>query len=191
MMVGIWARMRSALRWLAPFHRVGLLVVEGEGGHRRAEDRHGVGVRGRLAQEIQDGGGEGPLATQVGREVVELGLGGKLAVAEQVHDLFERGVVGEVVDVVAAVDELALVPIDGGQSDSRAMTPSSPRALMGALSVVNSVTDSWSAISKNVCGESRSGMETAWPSRPKGPGRRQAGRCERRCRRAERRARVQ
>jgi hypothetical protein len=63
----------------------------------------------------------------VGREVVELLLSRKRAVPKQVHDLLEGGVLGQVVNVVAPIDELALVAVDGrefGFKGNHAFEPS-------------------------------------------------------------------
>ncbi len=52
---------------------------------------------------------------ELGVERVEFGLRGQFEVPEQVGDFLERRVVGEVVDVVADVDELAGGAVDVAQ----------------------------------------------------------------------------
>ena len=95
-------------------HDVGLVVVGGEHRERRPHGRHRVGVLGRVVTEVvQEVGVDRPGLAELAVELVELGLGRELALPEQVGHLLERGVLGQVADVVAAVDELALLAVDG------------------------------------------------------------------------------
>src|SRR5204862_5924171 len=59
--------------------------------------------------------GELAVVGEVGEEGVELLLRRQLAVERQEADLFVRGVLGEVADVIAAVDENAVLAVDRAQ----------------------------------------------------------------------------
>ena len=89
-------------------------VVAGQGGDRAGEDGHRVGVRGERADERLE------VVVQVGVPLDALDPGGELGrpreltVGEQVGDLEEGRVLGELVDRVAAVEQHALVAVDVG-----------------------------------------------------------------------------
>src|SRR5690606_30933536 len=68
-----------------------------------------------VAEVVDDGGVDGRGRAETVVEVVELGLRGELAEPQEVGHLLEGGVAREVVDLVAAVDELAGLPVDVGQ----------------------------------------------------------------------------
>ena len=75
----------------------------------------GCAVRGDLLERDFDGLGEAAEAAQALLVVGELGGGGELAVEEEVGDLFELAVGGEVEDVVAAVVEVVAVAAYGAE----------------------------------------------------------------------------
>ena len=64
-------------------------------------------------------GGSARPVGQAGGERVELLLVGQVAFPEQVHDLVEGGVGGQIFDRVAAVDQLALDAVDGADRRRR------------------------------------------------------------------------
>jgi isocitrate dehydrogenase (NAD+) len=94
-----------------------LLVVGVEGGrrrHRRPQGGHGAGPRGQGADQLDQERVKGALGPQGGDRLGQLGGGRQLQVVQQVDGLFEGGVLGQVGDVVAGVEELALAAVDVG-----------------------------------------------------------------------------
>ncbi len=94
------------------------LLVE-EIGHGSAEHRdagaqciHRWGLSRQGAQGGDDGVGQGAVRPELGIELVQLRLRRQPAVPEQVGNLLEGGFAGQLVDVVAAVDEASLVAVD-------------------------------------------------------------------------------
>ena len=94
---------------------VGRVVVEGRHrAHGAADDRHRVRVAPEAAEEV------GHLLVQHGvvgdpaDEVLELRRGRQLAVEQQVGDLEEVRLLGELLDRIAAVEQLALLAVDVG-----------------------------------------------------------------------------
>jgi hypothetical protein len=92
--------------------RVRVEVAEkGDGGaehvHRDggAAGEHGV----RASDVVEDGAGERALEGDLAFESRELVGRGLVAFEQEERDVFEGGVLGEVVDLVSAVDELALL----------------------------------------------------------------------------------
>ena len=88
-----------------------------------AEDLHGRGGGGHAAEEVDDLGIELAGVGELPGEGGELGGGGQLAVPEEIGGLFEGGVLGEFVDVDAAIGEDAGVAVDpadgrGGGDDA-------------------------------------------------------------------------
>ena len=92
------------------------LGVEGaEGGHADLEGAHGERLAGELGDERAVELGEGPLLDEKVVEISEFLAGRKLEVPEEKGGLLEGRVLGQVVDVVAGVDELALLAVDGAE----------------------------------------------------------------------------
>ena len=77
-----------------------------------AQHVHGQGVLGRLPQQADDGGVQLALARQVELQLLQLGAIGQPPKPQQVADFFEGRVVGQLVDVDAAIGEHALIAID-------------------------------------------------------------------------------
>ena len=93
-------------------------VVDAEQGDGGAEDLHGGGVGGDAAEEVDDLGVDLAGCGELCGELGELGCGGELAEPEEVGGLFEGGLLGELVDIDAAVGEDAGVSVD--PADGRA-----------------------------------------------------------------------
>ena len=94
---------------------VGLGVESAEGGDADLEGAHGLGRADEFGDEGAVEVGEGAFDDQERLELIELLPGGKLQIPEEKGGLFEGGVLGQVVDVVAGVDELALLAIDAAE----------------------------------------------------------------------------
>jgi hypothetical protein len=90
---------------------VRLRVKASHGGYSGAQDIHGVAVFDG-SQDIDHLLGDGAALGQTGRELIQLAAVGELAVPEEIGGLLESGLVGQVVDVVAAVEQLASLAID-------------------------------------------------------------------------------
>ncbi len=103
---------RLALVGLAA-HVLGLVVIGGEHGEGGAHGRHRVGVRRRVVAEVvHEIRVDGARLAHLGRHLVELRLVRHLAVPQEVAGLLEGGVLGQVLDAVAAVEQLALLAVD-------------------------------------------------------------------------------
>ena len=87
----------------------------GEHGDADVEDVHGVRGAGDLLEGDFDGLGKAAQAAQALLVVGELGGGGEMAVEQEVGDLFELAVGGELMDVVAAVVEIVAGSADGAE----------------------------------------------------------------------------
>ena len=88
-------------------------------GHPTAQRRQRVRVGRDHAQVIQDDLRDRAARDEPLRKRVELLAIGQVTLPEQVHDLLEGGVGGQVLDGVAAVNELALDPVDGADRGRR------------------------------------------------------------------------
>src|SRR5215207_3217176 len=100
---------------LAQVGRWRLLVVGVEGGrgrHRRPQRRHGAGPLGQGADQLDQQGLEDALGPEGRDRLGQLGRGRQLQVVQEVDGLLEGGVLGQVGDVVAGVEELALPAVD-------------------------------------------------------------------------------
>ena len=67
---------------------------------------------GRLAQQADDGGVEFALAREVEFQLLQLGAGRQMSKPKQVATLFKVRVVGQFVNIDAAVGKHSLVAID-------------------------------------------------------------------------------
>src|SRR5690606_29641335 len=76
---------------------------------------HRMRVSRGQAQQIQDGRRYGALALEPAAEVGELVRIGQLTVEQQMADFFERRVLGQVFDLVSAVDETPFLAVDLAQ----------------------------------------------------------------------------
>ena len=81
--------------------------------HNR-EHTHGVGILGHGVEETLEAFFQPHVDLEVGLEVLKLGPGGQLAAQQQVHQLGEGGLIGELLDGVAPVLQDTLDPIDEG-----------------------------------------------------------------------------
>src|SRR5262245_6997534 len=101
----------------------GIGIERREGRDAGAQHLHGRGLPGQLAQHGDQLGRKAPVGRGGQRLHVGLQLlpGRQRAVPEQVHDLLERGVLDEIIDVVSAIEQAPLAPIDeanlGGGND--------------------------------------------------------------------------
>ena len=86
-------------------------VVQAQHGHGGAQHVHAVRL-GDAAQKLHDRRGQRPGSHQIFLDLIQLRLLGQPAVPKEVDDLFENGVVGQRMDVVAAVAEDAEVSVD-------------------------------------------------------------------------------
>jgi len=93
---------------------VQVVTVGPEEAHAGRQDGHRVGIPGEGLQQRHHLAGQRRLGEHLLGELGELGLRGVLTVDEQVGDLEEGRVVGELVDRVPAVTEDALVAVDVG-----------------------------------------------------------------------------
>jgi hypothetical protein len=93
---------------LVAHERVG---VEAEHGDGRAQDVHDVRILRGLAEELDHRRGQGARGAQVGLQLLQLGLGREPVVPEQKDDLLVMHAADQLVDVVAAVDENALLAL--------------------------------------------------------------------------------
>src|SRR5262245_31824384 len=89
----------------------GVRVVVAKRRRQRAEDVHAVAGRQRT-QQPQHGFRQRPARAQLRLQIAELGARRQTPVPQQVADFLERGVAGEVVDVVPAVREHASIAIE-------------------------------------------------------------------------------
>ena len=90
--------------------------IEGaKGGDADFQAAHGLGGAGELANEDAVEVGKRALSDEERLEVLKLLVGGKLEVPEKERGLFEGSMLGQIVDVVAGVDELALLAINGAE----------------------------------------------------------------------------
>src|ERR671910_701663 len=89
-------------------------VEGGRGRHRRPQGGHRAGPPGQGADQLDQQGVEHALGPQGGHRLRQLGRGRQLQVVEQVDGLLEGGMGGQVGDVVAGVEELALPAVDVG-----------------------------------------------------------------------------
>ena len=80
----------------------------------RADHRHRVGVAAEAAEEVRHLLVQHGVVGDAALEVLELGGGRQLAVEQQVGDLEEVRLLGQLLDRVAAVEQLALVAVDVG-----------------------------------------------------------------------------
>ncbi len=96
---------------------VGAVVIEGrQRADRAAHDGHGMRVTAEAGEEPRHLLVHHGVARDGVAEALELALRRQLAVEQQVADLDEVGLQGEVVDVVAPVHQLALVTVDVGDA---------------------------------------------------------------------------
>jgi hypothetical protein len=95
--------------------RLRLGLDRGEDGDADAEDVHRVRGGGDLFEGYLDLLGKAAQAAEMLLVVSEFVRGGKLAVEEEIGDLFELAVGGEVEDVVAAIVEVVAVAADGAE----------------------------------------------------------------------------
>ena len=114
-----------------------LWVEGGERGDGGAQHVHGVGVAD-AADDVDHAARHFASAAHLGFEACQLLRGRQFAVDEQVGGLFEGGVLGEVVDRVAAVLECARATIDVG--GLRAVEVDAGQASVNLLLVVGHVT---------------------------------------------------
>ena len=92
-----------------------ILVVEGRQGADDADHhRHRVRVAAEAAEQELDLLVQHGVVGHTVHELVELGLLRQLAVQDQVGDLEERAVLGQILDRVAAMQQDALVAVDEG-----------------------------------------------------------------------------
>ena len=98
---------------------VEIVVESGERADHAAHDRHRMGVAPEAAIEGRELLVEHGVARDRVGEVLQLGLLRKLAVEEQIADLHEGRMLGELVDRIAAVEQYALVAVDIGDRGSR------------------------------------------------------------------------
>jgi hypothetical protein len=84
--------------------RVEAVLVEGrQRRHRRRQHRHRVRVGGEAAEELAEVLVQHRVLADLGLEAGQLVVGRQLAVDEQPGDLEEAGLLGELLDGVAAV----------------------------------------------------------------------------------------
>ena len=86
-------------------------VEGGQCGNAGAEGVHGVAGLDQV-EDLDDLVGKDAVGPQGAVEAGQLLLVGQAAVEEQVCGLFEGGVLRQVVDIVAAVEELAFLAVD-------------------------------------------------------------------------------
>ena len=91
---------------------MGFRVVEPEGGNGGPEDIHRQGILGEPLHRPHDRLGQRPGPHEVPAQLGQLGPSGEVPAPEEVDDLLEGGVLGEVVDVVPLVEHPPLDPID-------------------------------------------------------------------------------
>jgi len=90
---------------------VGVGVVHAEDGDGGLEHAVGIGLRGHERDGLEQRGRDGPRRDQLDGEPVQLGAGRQLAVPEQIGDLLEGRPARQVRDVVTAVGETAVRPV--------------------------------------------------------------------------------
>jgi hypothetical protein len=93
----------------------GVGIEHAEQRHRGLQRPHRVGALGHQREGPQQLLGQGAGRHQLGAEVLELSRGRQLAVPEQVGDLLERGLAGQIGDVVAAVGQAAMGAVEVAQ----------------------------------------------------------------------------
>ena len=92
-----------------------------------------MAVGREAAQQVDDALIEGAGEGQLGLEFAQLELVGKMAVPQQVGGLFEAGVLGQLVNVDAAIGEHARISIDpadagvGGNNSFQTLSSDSSR----------------------------------------------------------------
>ena len=105
---------------VVPLRRVmdvlGLGIEGGEGGHGGAQHAHGVGVVAEGRHQLLDVLVDHRVVRDVVGPLLVLGLGGQLAVQDQVGRLQVAALLGQLLDGIAAVVEDALVPVDEGDA---------------------------------------------------------------------------
>ena len=89
----------------------GRVVAAGDA-HRAAQGRHRRHARRQALEEVADLRRERGVAAERVVEGVQLRRGRQLPLEQQVGDLLEAAVLGEIVDAVAAVKKHALLPVD-------------------------------------------------------------------------------
>src|SRR5690606_38369006 len=104
-------------------HVLRLGIAVGESRYRRAQRGHRMRLRRRGAYDAEDTLVDPRTVHELRAEPVERGAIGQLTVPEEVADLFERGVAREVVDLVAAVDQAALLSHDLADARLRGNNP--------------------------------------------------------------------
>ena len=101
------ARGSKLLRRLRADRRV---VVKTQHGYTRAQDVHRVGVLRRILQEFDHGRGQGARGAEVRLELIELRLVRQRLVPEEINDFLVTDLPRQLIDVVARVNQHALVP---------------------------------------------------------------------------------
>ncbi len=86
-------------------------VERAQQAHGRPQGLHGLHLRDAL-QKFDHGAGKSALQIERTPHLLEFGLLGQPSVPEQKGDLFKAGVVGQSVDVVAAIGQYARLPVD-------------------------------------------------------------------------------
>ena len=106
-------------------------VVEAERRHGSSQHLHRRGGGGKGAQQVDDALVEGAGQGQLRREFAQLEFAGQAAVPEQVGGLLEAGVLGQLVDVDAAIGEHARFSVNpadsgvGGNNSFKTLTSDS------------------------------------------------------------------
>jgi hypothetical protein len=106
-----------------------ILVVRRERGHRGGQHRHRVRVAREPVEEALEVLVQQRVPLELVGELAQLGLGRQLAVQQQVADLGEAGVLGQLVDRVAPVAEDAGVTVDVGDLGRTARGVDEPRVV--------------------------------------------------------------
>ncbi len=94
--------------------RLGPRVVGRQRRHHRRQHRHRVGGRREAGEEVLHVLVQQAVVGQLAVELGELGGGGQVAVDEQVADLGEGGLLGDLLDRIAAIAQDAALAVDEG-----------------------------------------------------------------------------
>jgi hypothetical protein len=119
MIIGTCAVSRTPLRSVAVRGKVADLGIEGgERRHRGSQHVHRM-RRAHQADDVENSRRKRACRLELGVEALELGARRQFAVQQKAAGLLERRARGEVVDRIAAIEELACAAID--EADARAI----------------------------------------------------------------------
>ncbi len=107
-------------RRLPPVGRAGVVggvgIVHAEDGDGGLQDPHRVGLARHQREGPREAVGDGARRHQLGHEAIARGAAGQVALPQEIGDLLERGLPGQLVDVVAAIGEAGVRPVQIAQA---------------------------------------------------------------------------